>query len=85
MARIIVTYLYTIFYTNRVTGKLDWEQITCHLTVEGVKEKFEEMYVDKPVDYSQPIVIIPGWLTPEQSEALFNGPKATLGGKKLHE
>ena len=35
------------------------------------------------VDYSQLVVIIPGWLTSEQVKLLFATPKEILEGKTL--
>ena len=39
---ILINYLYTVYYTNKDTSKLDWEQIACQHTPDQVRENFEK-------------------------------------------
>lgn len=75
---IIVTYLYTMYYTNKETSKLNWFQFFSPHTVEQLKENFVKTWANLSIDYSQPVAIIPGWLTPEQEKLLFSTPKKLL-------
>lgn len=80
---IIINYPCTIFYTNRNTKEIEWYCILSQKPLEEIKKEFEEAsFKDAAIDYTQPISIISGWLTEQQIEALFEGPKQRLEIKK---